>query len=469
MRQPKTKLELRGSTAGVVKTTEAANSQMPRLIGKLRRLFGSKPAGKTDRKDRGSKHASSGTMTCPHGKLKKSCSTDCSSVYVLPVSNFKHPGHMQERNTNASRTSPAMSDCSRSSLTSSSTSSSSSANERHIRFSDEVLVRDACSRDDVSSLSSLLGETASRNASMVSEMRQNAFGRTLLHEATHRGSAEMVNVLLRYGSDPNAPDSFGDRPLHAAAIRGSYEIAEKLLSCGAKVHLFNSELQLPVDISRARQDHRMIRLLSDAAHAQAAYECHQARRDAGMLGPHVVAAVPNQHMRRPSVDGAMQTLTKFQNESARSRNALRRLASDETQRRGPERPFRPQVHFSHHSPVPVLSHQTVNTSCYSGLQRHHSPSLDVCPMGDANIVVSKTSYSNFKPANDVIAHARTESAPQSYQHRLLTQHHIPCPLTQTQKHPSANLRQYVGFHQMMWPKQPDSGTGRICDVTSIEI
>lgn len=410
MTQPKRQLER--SSSSDHKLRARAGSHLPRLVGKIRRFLGPRSTGAEKAVKREQLET---TMPCSHAKLRQSCSNDCclSQSKAVQLSLRRPP--LQKSNSSGSsancsyRTSPAISDSSRSSVTSSSASSSSTASgEKRLRFTDEVLIRDACSRDDVTSLTCLLDDLACRNSSLVERVRQNAYGRTLLHEAANKGSAEMVEMLLRYGLDPNAPDSNGDRPLHAAASRGSYEIAERLLVGGAKVHLFNSDLELPVDISRGRMDHRMVKLLSDAAHAQAAFECYQARRDAGMLGPHMGRL----RSRRPSIDGAMQTLSKAQQESERARTALRRLASDEPPQ------YRSQDNREHYSqqsqlsPRILLSHQSgyhTPAGPTSGASIHQTPGrVDRPHRASTNIAVSRAGGSAVNRST----HGRSASPPE---------------------------------------------------------
>ncbi|HYW45332.1 MAG TPA: ankyrin repeat domain-containing protein [Bryobacteraceae bacterium] len=104
-------------------------------------------------------------------------------------------------------------------------------------------------------------------------VRERYAGRTLLHAASAQGNRTMVELLLRLGADPNAPDGGSHTPLyclaneykapdggdvvralrqrganvnasggakrctalHMAARRGNLEIAEALLDCGADI------------------------------------------------------------------------------------------------------------------------------------------------------------------------------------------------------------------------------------------
>ena len=113
-----------------------------------------------------------------------------------------------------------------------------------------------------------VSDKITRNPSLIDERYA---GRTLLHEAAARGAPTIVNLLLKLGADPNAPDGGKHTPLysvsnecgmpgggkmvrllvnggalvnaangvkhctplHMAARRGNIEIAEALIDCGA--------------------------------------------------------------------------------------------------------------------------------------------------------------------------------------------------------------------------------------------
>lgn len=56
-----------------------------------------------------------------------------------------------------------------------------------------------------------------------------------LHRAALRGEPEVVELLLRYGADPNAANAFDERPIHFACKRGNPRILHLLADNGADV------------------------------------------------------------------------------------------------------------------------------------------------------------------------------------------------------------------------------------------
>ena len=65
-------------------------------------------------------------------------------------------------------------------------------------------------------------------------------GRTLLSEAVRWNCPELVEVLLDYGADPNAPCASGLAPLHLAAMNGKLAFMHSLLLWGADPTMLDS-------------------------------------------------------------------------------------------------------------------------------------------------------------------------------------------------------------------------------------
>jgi hypothetical protein len=58
---------------------------------------------------------------------------------------------------------------------------------------------------------------------------------SLLHVAARQGHADIVGILLAYGTDPDGDNPLGQTPLHLAAMYGHTAAAESLLMGGANV------------------------------------------------------------------------------------------------------------------------------------------------------------------------------------------------------------------------------------------
>ena len=58
-------------------------------------------------------------------------------------------------------------------------------------------------------------------------------GSTALHWAVENDDAEAVDLLLKSGANPNAPDRYGLTPLYYASANGNAAIVQKLLQGGA--------------------------------------------------------------------------------------------------------------------------------------------------------------------------------------------------------------------------------------------
>jgi ankyrin repeat protein len=83
----------------------------------------------------------------------------------------------------------------------------------------------------------------------VSARSDNDFWVLPLHSATAGAHAEIVEVLLAAGAEPNARQQHGWTPLHAAAQNGDLRSLEALLAAGANPALRNDDGRSPWDLA----------------------------------------------------------------------------------------------------------------------------------------------------------------------------------------------------------------------------
>ena len=70
---------------------------------------------------------------------------------------------------------------------------------------------------------------------------QNGEGETALHQASSRGSADLVKLLLQTGVDPGIVDERGRPPLHTACKEGQSRVVSYLLDHGVDVDIVDSD------------------------------------------------------------------------------------------------------------------------------------------------------------------------------------------------------------------------------------
>ncbi len=70
---------------------------------------------------------------------------------------------------------------------------------------------------------------------------------TPLMWAAHKGSVEMVEMLVKHGADVNAKDKWAWTPLHRAAVNGNVEVVKILISHGADTKAKNDSAKTPLD------------------------------------------------------------------------------------------------------------------------------------------------------------------------------------------------------------------------------
>ncbi|CAE7476433.1 ankrd52 [Symbiodinium natans] len=86
----------------------------------------------------------------------------------------------------------------------------------------------------------------------VSASAKNESGSTPLHEAAFAGHVEVCQALLANGAEVQELDQWGATALHHAASRGQRAVARLLLSSQADVNAMTSNLQMPIDLAKAK-------------------------------------------------------------------------------------------------------------------------------------------------------------------------------------------------------------------------
>ncbi|GBO41994.1 Ankyrin-3 [Araneus ventricosus] len=76
---------------------------------------------------------------------------------------------------------------------------------------------------------------------------------TVLHYASWKGYNEIVEILLKYNTDPNARTKTGNTPLHYAAKFSHFSIVRALLSNGAIYHAISQTGKTPLDCAADRK------------------------------------------------------------------------------------------------------------------------------------------------------------------------------------------------------------------------
>jgi ankyrin repeat protein len=93
---------------------------------------------------------------------------------------------------------------------------------------------------------------------------RNALGETCLHVAAHRGVESVVDVLLRFGADPNVtmePRYGGRTPLHVAVRQRHARLVVGFLDFGADANIADAFGKLPLHDAAALGDEACVRAL----------------------------------------------------------------------------------------------------------------------------------------------------------------------------------------------------------------
>ena len=88
-----------------------------------------------------------------------------------------------------------------------------------------LLLLDAVEQNHIDRVRALLQQGANPNA-------QGAHSK-VLHSAAYAGDTTIVELLLRYGAEPDEPDQTGLYPLHIAASEGQTAVCNRLIKAGA--------------------------------------------------------------------------------------------------------------------------------------------------------------------------------------------------------------------------------------------
>ena len=75
-------------------------------------------------------------------------------------------------------------------------------------------------------------------------------GRTCLHWACYQGDAISVELLLRFGADPNKADPDGLTALHWAVVKGNVGCITKVVEAGSDIWAKTKEGKTPMELAR---------------------------------------------------------------------------------------------------------------------------------------------------------------------------------------------------------------------------
>ncbi|KAL8991781.1 MAG: hypothetical protein Q9169_007655 [Polycauliona sp. 2 TL-2023] len=92
---------------------------------------------------------------------------------------------------------------------------------------------------------------------------RNSHGKTPLHDAAERGFLEVIQVLIKHGSDLRAKDNVRETPLSYAAASGSIPCAQALLNAGVPLDHSEGRVKQASYTAAAHSQHSMLQWLFD--------------------------------------------------------------------------------------------------------------------------------------------------------------------------------------------------------------
>ena len=90
---------------------------------------------------------------------------------------------------------------------------------------------------------------------------QDEYGITPIHLAAQNNNLEMLQFLLSFSGNPNAPDNSGKTPIHAAALNGHFDVVQLLMSTTDTPNAFDSTGFTPIMNAAIRGHIDIARLL----------------------------------------------------------------------------------------------------------------------------------------------------------------------------------------------------------------
>jgi len=97
----------------------------------------------------------------------------------------------------------------------------------------------------------------------IDAVSRNSLAQTPLHTAAAVDAAEVVDLLLSLGANPNVKTAEGCTPMHIAAHVGSQDIVEQLMHHGADPNAARNDSATPLMVALLADHWQVIRLLRE--------------------------------------------------------------------------------------------------------------------------------------------------------------------------------------------------------------